>query len=177
MLTQVAATTWGPSGILGFFVMTAGPNSPLKTMLFYGIGLFISCVMGGLITWFTIKESDLGTKSSDVSEPESIDAVPEHRRVTHGETVLRVVTADENSYVIRDDAGIHARPAGALVELVKQFDAQVYLTANGRTARADSILEIMSLGAGKGTKVSLRAEGPRANEALHAVRKFMAETL
>ena len=84
---------------------------------------------------------------------------------------------NENSYTIRDEAGIHARPAGALVSLVKQFDAQVYLTANGKTVRADSILEIMSLGAAKGTKITVRAEGPQKNEALRAVKRFMEDTL
>lgn len=63
------------------------------------------------------------------------------------------------------------------MNLAKQFDAQVYLTANGRTARADSILEIMSLGAARGTKVTLRAEGAQAEEALRAVKKLMEDML
>ena len=50
MAMQVASTTWGPSGILAFPVMTAGPNSALMSMLYYGIGLVISYIMGFLIT-------------------------------------------------------------------------------------------------------------------------------
>ena len=50
MAMQVASTTWGPSGILAFPVMTAGPNSAVMSMVYYGIGLVISYVMGFLIT-------------------------------------------------------------------------------------------------------------------------------
>ena len=50
MAMQVASTTWGPSGVLAFPVMTAGPNSAVMSMVYYGIGLIISYVMGFLIT-------------------------------------------------------------------------------------------------------------------------------
>ncbi|MDD4850519.1 MAG: PTS transporter subunit EIIC [Gemmiger sp.] len=50
MATQVAATTWGPSGVLAFFVMTAGPAGPTASLLCYGVGLLISYVMGFVIT-------------------------------------------------------------------------------------------------------------------------------
>lgn len=171
MLFQVAATTWGPSGVLGFFVMTAGPNGALKTMLFYGIGLLIACVMGGLITYFCIRPSDVTEQAEPDEKPKPAAAV----RVAHGETVLRFT--DPDACVIRDPSGIHARPAGQIAALAKRFDAAVTLSANGKTARADSILEIMSLGAAKGTAVSLRAEGEQKAEALEAIRAFMKENL
>lgn len=50
MAMQVASTTWGPSGILAFPVMTAGPNTAVMSMIYYGIGLLISYVMGFVIT-------------------------------------------------------------------------------------------------------------------------------
>lgn len=50
MAMQVASTTWGPSGILAFPVMTAGPSGAVLSMLYYGIGLIISYLMGFLIT-------------------------------------------------------------------------------------------------------------------------------
>lgn len=50
MAMQVASTTWGPSGILAFPVMTAGPNRAVVSVLYYGIGLVISYIMGFLIT-------------------------------------------------------------------------------------------------------------------------------
>ena len=50
MAMQVAATTWGPSGILGCFVMTAGPNRGIKSILFYLMGLIISIAAAYIIT-------------------------------------------------------------------------------------------------------------------------------
>lgn len=59
MAMQVASTTWGPSGLLGLFVMTAGPNSAFMSLLYYFIGLVISYVMGFLITNFVIKPEEV----------------------------------------------------------------------------------------------------------------------
>ena len=58
-LYQVAATTWGASGITGIFVMTGGPNGAVPGMLHYAIGLTISYIAGGIITYFFIKDENL----------------------------------------------------------------------------------------------------------------------
>lgn len=51
MAMQVASTTWGPSGVLAFPVMTASPvNDAVMCMVFYGIGLIISYIGGFIIT-------------------------------------------------------------------------------------------------------------------------------
>lgn len=59
MAMQVASTTWGPSGILAFPVMTAGPNSAVMSMVFYGIGLVISYIMGFIITNMFVTADDV----------------------------------------------------------------------------------------------------------------------
>lgn len=56
MLMEVAATTWGPSGLLGVFVMTDGPNGAEMSVIYYLIGFVISVVMGFVFTWFGIKK-------------------------------------------------------------------------------------------------------------------------
>ena len=58
-LMQVASTTWGPSGLLGCFVMTAGPNGAAKSVLFFVVGLIISYIMGFIITNFAIKPEEV----------------------------------------------------------------------------------------------------------------------
>ena len=50
MVTQVASTTWGPSGLLGAFVMTAGPGGSVRSVLLYLTALVISYIGGYLIT-------------------------------------------------------------------------------------------------------------------------------
>ncbi|MBE6052788.1 MAG: PTS glucose transporter subunit IIB [Clostridium sartagoforme] len=53
MLTHVLATAWGPSGLVAIPIMQ--PNS----MLNYFIGLVISYIAGFIITYFTIKDTDV----------------------------------------------------------------------------------------------------------------------
>lgn len=59
MAMQVAATTWGPSGVIAFFVMTAGPNGAVMSLVYYGISLLISYVMGFVITNAFIKPEEV----------------------------------------------------------------------------------------------------------------------
>ena len=56
---QSAATTWGPSGLLGVFTMTAGPHAGVMSVLYYLIGLLISYVMAFLITNLVITEKEV----------------------------------------------------------------------------------------------------------------------
>ena len=58
MVTQVAATTWGPSGLLGAFVMTAGAGSSSLSVLLY-LALAISYTCGYFITDFFYGEEEL----------------------------------------------------------------------------------------------------------------------
>ena len=59
MAMEVASTTWGPSGLLGIFVMTGGPGGAVKSVLFYVIGLIVSYVCSYVITYLAIHESEL----------------------------------------------------------------------------------------------------------------------
>ena len=59
MANMVAATTWGPSGVLAFPIMTAGGANPTTQMMFYGVGLVISYIMGFIITNFTLKDAEV----------------------------------------------------------------------------------------------------------------------
>ena len=59
MAMQVAATTWGPSGLLGCFVMTAGPNGAVMSVVYYFIGLGISCAAAFAITYAMVTDGDV----------------------------------------------------------------------------------------------------------------------
>ena len=62
VLFEVASTTWGPSGLLGVFVMTAGPNGAVKSILIYLAGLVVSCVCSFFITLLTFRTKDLSDR-------------------------------------------------------------------------------------------------------------------
>ncbi|MCM3163013.1 MULTISPECIES: phosphocarrier protein HPr [Metabacillus] len=77
----------------------------------------------------------------------------------------------EKSFTITSEAGLHARPATALVNAVNSFTADVNLEANGRTVNLKSIMGVMSLGISKGTKVTITASGSDEQAALEAVER------
>ena len=64
MVTQVASTTWGPSGLLGAFVMTAGQGGSVRSVFFYLIALVISYIGGYLITNIFYREEKLQFETS-----------------------------------------------------------------------------------------------------------------
>ena len=59
MVTQVAATTWGPSGLLGAFVMNGGPGGAGRSVLLYLVALVISYAGGYLVTNALYSEEEL----------------------------------------------------------------------------------------------------------------------
>ena len=59
MIFKVAATTWGPSGILALPIMTAGGENPAFQVGCYAIGLVISYIMGFIITNATLKMEEV----------------------------------------------------------------------------------------------------------------------
>ena len=59
MIFKVAATTWGPSGLLALPIMTAGGDNPMMQVACYGIGLVISYIMGFIFTHFTLKNEEV----------------------------------------------------------------------------------------------------------------------
>ncbi|MBR5174509.1 MAG: HPr family phosphocarrier protein [Bacteroidales bacterium] len=70
--------------------------------------------------------------------------------------------------------GLHARPAGDLVKLVKSFPGtQVTMSTAVRSVNASSILSILSLALKKGTEVEIKAVGPDEEKALAEVTRFL----
>jgi phosphocarrier protein HPr len=76
---------------------------------------------------------------------------------------------------LTNKVGLHARPASLLVQTAARFRAAVELTANGRSADAKRILQVLQLGAECGTAISVRAEGDDAAEAMAAVEALILE--
>ncbi len=83
----------------------------------------------------------------------------------------------EFKYVITDEMGIHARPAGLLVKAVKGYNCSVKMEKGGRTVDCKGIMGVMSLGAKKGDEVTLTFDGADEDVAYEAISKFMQENL
>ena len=83
----------------------------------------------------------------------------------------------EFKYVIKDNEGIHARPAGELVKLAKSFESSVMIEKEGKKADCKKIFGLTGLGAKKDHEVTFTFEGADEEAACEAVSKFMQENL
>ncbi len=68
-----------------------------------------------------------------------------------------------------NELGLHARAAARLVQTAKQFRSDVVLRVGGRETEARSILGVLLLGAGRGSKLSVRCLGEDEQAAIAAV--------
>jgi phosphocarrier protein HPr len=77
---------------------------------------------------------------------------------------------EEDGFALRarvlNDQGLHARPAARLAQEAQKFGCAIELAINGSVVDAKSILDILTLAAGHGSELELRAKGPGAREAL-----------
>lgn len=80
-------------------------------------------------------------------------------------------------YVVKDELGIHARPAGVLAKEAKGFSSKVMINAGGKEADATRIMAVMALGVKKGASVTVTADGADEDAAIAALKKFFEEQL
>lgn len=74
---------------------------------------------------------------------------------------------------IVNDAGLHARPAAALVKLASKFESDFYIHMYGYKVNGKSILGVMTLAAEKGAELELEIEGPDEEEAMEAITELI----
>ncbi|MBC3932068.1 MULTISPECIES: HPr family phosphocarrier protein [Undibacterium] len=56
--------------------------------------------------------------------------------------------------------GLHARASAKFTQLASKFKSEVWVTRNGRRVNGKSIMGVMMLAAGKGSKILLETDGP-----------------
>jgi phosphocarrier protein len=71
--------------------------------------------------------------------------------------------------------GLHARAAAKLTHIASGFQSDIWLSRAGRRVNAKSIMGVMMLAAGKGSTVTIEANGDDADAALAALTKLIAE--
>ena len=70
--------------------------------------------------------------------------------------------------------GLHARASAKLTQVASRFGAEVWLSRDGRRVNAKSIMGVMMLAAGKGSRVLVEAEGADADDAMAAILALIA---
>lgn len=78
-------------------------------------------------------------------------------------------------YTIKDELGVHARPAGLLVKLAKQYTSTI--EKNGKTCDMRKLMAVMGMGIRQGETITVTAEGEDEAAAIEAVEKFLTENV
>src|SRR5436189_3462746 len=82
--------------------------------------------------------------------------------------------------VVTNKLGIHARPAAMFVKIANRFDCDVFVEKDGERVNGKSIMGLMMLAAGPGSRILVHAEGQDAASAVSEIeallqRKFEEE--
>ena len=75
--------------------------------------------------------------------------------------------------IIQNEQGLHARPAEMFARLAAKFKSKIDVLREGDRINAKSIMDLLTLGAAKGTELVLEAEGPDAQEAVEALAELV----
>ncbi|MBO6258020.1 MAG: HPr family phosphocarrier protein [Succinivibrio sp.] len=82
------------------------------------------------------------------------------------------------SYVIQDKDGVHARPAGRIIQSARGIKSEVTIEAKGRKiSLKDGIFALMGMGIRCGEEVIVSCSGEDETVALDTIRKSFEENL
>ena len=81
------------------------------------------------------------------------------------------------NYVITDEVGIHARPAGLLVKEAKNFTSKITIKKGEKEVDATRVMAVMALGVKQGETVTIKVEGDDEEAAAEAIQKFLSENV
>ena len=80
-------------------------------------------------------------------------------------------------YTIKDELGIHARPAGLLVKEAKKFESKCTITKDGKTKKLTQLMMLMSLGVKQGDTVTVSVDGADEDAAVASLKEFFENNL
>jgi phosphocarrier protein len=78
----------------------------------------------------------------------------------------------EEEVKIKNRAGLHTRPAAALVKLTSKFKSDIQFVRSGFTINGKSIIGVMTLAAEQGAKLKVKVDGEDENEAMTAIKEL-----
>ena len=79
----------------------------------------------------------------------------------------------ERQVTIQNTLGLHVRPSAEFAGTASKFKSRVSVLKDGQTVNAKSSIDLLTLAAVAGTRLTLRAEGDDADLALDALSKLI----
>jgi phosphocarrier protein HPr len=79
----------------------------------------------------------------------------------------------EKDIPIVNRLGLHARPAAMFVRIASRYRSEVWVAKEGEEVNGKSIMGLMMLAAGQGSKLHIRCEGPDADKVLQELEELI----
>lgn len=80
-------------------------------------------------------------------------------------------------YVVKDEEGLHARPAGILAKQAGKYQSDIFLLHQGKKVSAKKLFSIMGLAVKCSEEVTVQIEGPDEEAAYQEIHKIFVENL
>ena len=81
----------------------------------------------------------------------------------------------KTNVIIKNETGLHARPATELAKLAMKYRCSIALIVNGKMIDAKSPLMIMSAGIKSNTEIEIICDGENEDKALEEVKNFLCD--
>ena len=79
----------------------------------------------------------------------------------------------EKEITIINRLGLHARPAAMFVRIASRYRSEVWVEKEGEQINGKTIMGLMMLAAGQGSKLLIRCEGPDADKAMQEIEELI----
>ena len=76
-------------------------------------------------------------------------------------------------FLVSNKLGIHARPAAMFVKTANRFTCDIFVEKDGEKVNGKSIMGLMMLAAGPGSKLTVSANGPDASSAIDEIEALI----
>ena len=80
-------------------------------------------------------------------------------------------------YVIKDELGIHARPAGMLIKEAKKYESKIVLSTGEKKAEASKLIAVMGMAVKCGQTVEVEVSGNDEEAAFEGMKAFFEKNL
>ena len=117
-----------------------------------------------------LDDAKTSRRLAETDDPQEIIAGLSRRTEAEISPAEKLADAKDVEVVIAGSAGLHARPATFFVDVANQFEAEIFVRANGKLANGKAMASLLKLGAAAGSKLQILANGPDADAALAALK-------
>jgi phosphocarrier protein HPr len=105
-----------------------------------------------------------------------IEGIEEGRKtISERRRILKSAMVEIKTFEIKNKLGLHARVAAKLVNVSTRFKSKIFFERDGRVVNGKSLLSILTLACPLGSRITIRAEGIDAREAMEDLRKLIED--